>query len=69
MLEVSDLSHGQWAALTTYQSKVDSVRENWTDFDSLYRGSPHAAEMVAAEREQHWLTRQAMGSGTQSSVG
>ena len=51
MLEVSDLSHGQWAALTTYQSKVDSVRENWTDFDSLYRGSPHAAEMVAAERE------------------
>ena len=30
---------------------MDSGREGWTDFDSLHRGSPHAAEMIAAERE------------------
>ena len=33
------------------QSKVDSGRESWLDFEHLHRGSPHASEMVAAERE------------------
>ena len=33
------------------QAKVDSGREHWAQFESLYRGSPHAAEMVSAERE------------------
>ena len=44
-----------WSVGRTYhnliQAKVDSGREDWTDFDMLHRGSPHAAEMVAAERE------------------
>ena len=44
-----------WSVGRTYhnlvQAKVDSGREGWTDFDSLHRGSPHAAEMIAAERE------------------
>ena len=44
-----------WSVGRTYhslvQSKVDSGREGWNDFDLLHRGSPHAAEMIAAERE------------------
>ena len=44
-----------WSVGRTYhnliQAKVDSGREHWSQFESLYRGSPHAAEMVAAERE------------------
>ena len=44
-----------WSVGHTYhnlvQSKVDSGREGWNDFDLLHRGSPHAAEMIAAERE------------------
>ena len=41
------------------QSKVDLGRESWSEFNTLYRGSPHAAEMVAAEREHRTaLTKQ-----------
>ena len=44
-----------WSVGRTYhslvQSKVDSGREHWSQFETLYRGSPHAAEMVSAERE------------------
>ena len=44
-----------WSVGRTYhnliQSKVDSGREDWIDFDMLHRGSPHAAEMFAAECE------------------
>ena len=44
-----------WSVGRTYhnlvQSKVDLGRESWSEFNTLYRGSPHAAEMVAAERE------------------
>ena len=44
-----------WSVGRTYhnlvQSKVDLGRESWSEFNHLYRGSPHAAEMVAAERE------------------
>ena len=51
----TDFKPVAWSVGRTYhnliQSKVDSGREDWTDFDMLHRGSPHAAEMVAAERE------------------
>ena len=44
-----------WSVGRTYhnlvQAKVDSGREHWAQFERLYRGSPHAAEMVSAERE------------------
>ena len=44
-----------WSIGRTYhhlvQAKVDSGREHWSQFESLYRGSPHASEMVSAERE------------------
>ena len=44
-----------WSVGRTYhslvQAKVDSGREHWSEFEALYRGSPHAAEMVSAERE------------------
>ena len=62
VIHVTCLNAGQldfkpvsWSVGRTYhnlvQAKVDSGRESWSEFDSLYRGSPHAAEMVAAERE------------------
>ena len=51
----ADFKPVAWSVGRTYpsliQAKVDSGREDWTDFDMLHRGSPHAAEMVAAERE------------------
>ena len=51
----ADFKPVAWSVGRTYhnlvQGKVDSGREGWTDFDILHRGSPHAAEMVAAERE------------------
>ena len=51
----SDFKPVAWSVGRTYhnlvQAKVDSGREGWADFDVLHRGSPHAAEMVAAERE------------------
>ena len=51
----ADFKPVAWSVGRTYhslvQGKVDSGREDWTDFDMLHRGSPHAAEMVAAERE------------------
>ena len=51
----ADFKPVAWSVGRTYhnlvQSKVDSGREGWNDFDMLHRGSPHAAEMVAAERE------------------
>ena len=51
----SDFKPVAWLVGRTYhnlvQSKVDLGRECWADFNTLYRGSPHAAEMVAAERE------------------
>ena len=51
----ADFKPVAWSVGRTYhnlvQAKVDSGREGWTDFDSLHRGSPHAAEMIAAERE------------------
>ena len=34
---------------------MDLGRESWADFNTLYRGSPHAPEMVAAEREHRAL--------------
>ena len=44
-----------WSVGRTYhnlvQAKLDSGREHWSQFESLYRGSPHASEMVSAERE------------------
>ena len=44
-----------WSVGRTYhnlvQAKVDSGREHWSQFEALYRGSPHASEMVSAERE------------------
>ena len=44
-----------WSVSRTYhnlvQGKVDSGRESWLDFEHFHRSSPHAAEMVAAERE------------------
>ena len=62
VIHVTCLNAGQldfkpvsWSVGRTYhnlvQAKVDCGRERWSDFDSLYRGSPHAPEMVAAERE------------------
>ena len=62
VIHVTCLNAGQldfkpvaWSVGRTYhnlvQAKVDTGRENWSEFDSLYRGSPHASEMVAAERE------------------
>ena len=52
---LSDFKPVAWSVGRTYhnlvQAKVDMGRENWHDFNTLYRGSPHAAEMVAAERE------------------
>ena len=51
----SDFKPVAWTVGKTYhnlvQSKVDSGREDWIDFDVHHRGSPHAAEMMAAERE------------------
>ena len=51
----SDFKPVAWLVGRTYhnlvQSKVDLGRECWADFNTLYRGNPHAAEMVAAERE------------------
>jgi hypothetical protein len=51
----SDFKPVAWSVGRTYhnlvQTKVDLGRESWSEFNSLYRGSPHAAEMVAAERE------------------
>ena len=51
----ADFKPVAWSVGRTYhnliQAKVDSGREGWTDFDVLHRGSPHAAEMIAAERE------------------
>ena len=51
----SDFKPAAWLVGRTYhnlvQAKVDSGREDWIDFDMLHRGSPHAAEMIAAERE------------------
>ena len=51
----TDFKPVAWSVGRTYhnlvQSKVDSGREGWNDFDLLHRGSPHAAEMIAAERE------------------
>ena len=51
----TDFKHVAWSVGRTYhnlvQSKVDSGREGWLDFDMLHRGSPHAAEMIASERE------------------
>ena len=44
-----------WSVGRTYhnlvQAKIDSGRESWVDFEHYHRSSPHAAEMVAAERE------------------
>ena len=44
-----------WSVGRTYhnlvQAKIDSGRESWIDFENYHRSSPHAAEMVAAERE------------------
>ena len=51
----ADFKPVAWSVGRTYhnlvQAKVDSGREGWIEFDMLHRGSPHAAEMVAAERE------------------
>ena len=51
----SEFKPVSWSVGRTYdglvQAKIDSGRETWLDFDQLHRGSPHAAEMVAAERE------------------
>ena len=51
----TDFKPVAWSVGRTYhnlvQAKVDSGREGWTDFDALHRGSPHAAEMISAERE------------------
>ena len=51
----SDFKPTAWMVGRTYnnlvQAKVDSGRETWLDFDQLHRGSPHASEMIAAERE------------------
>ena len=51
----TDFKPVAWSVGRTYhnlgQAKVDSGRENWTDFEQYHRSSPHAAEMVAAERE------------------
>ena len=51
----SDFKPIAWSVGRTYnnlvQAKVESGRESWLDFDQLHRGSPHASEMVAAERE------------------
>ena len=51
----ADFKPVAWSVGRTYhnlvQAKVDSGREGWIDFDMLHRGSPHAAEMVGAERE------------------
>ena len=51
----ADFKPVSWSVGRTYhnfvQAKVDSGREDWLDFDQLHRGSPHASEMVAAERE------------------
>ena len=44
-----------WSVGRTYhnlvQAKIDSGRESWVDFEKYHRSSPHAAEMIAAERE------------------
>ena len=51
----SDFKPTAWMVGRTYnnlvQAKVDSGRETWLEFDQLHRGSPHASEMIAAERE------------------
>ena len=57
-----------WLVGRTYhglvQAKVDSGRERWSDFEALYRGSPHASEMVSAEREHRAaLTKQVVAGG------
>ena len=56
-----------WQVGRTYhhliQAKVDSGREHWADFDALYRGSPHAAEMVSAEREHRAALAKPVGVG------
>ena len=51
----TDFKPTAWSVGRSYhnlvQAKVDSGRESWIDFDHYHRSSPHAAEMVAAERE------------------
>ena len=51
----ADFKPVAWSVGRTYhnlvQSKVDSGREHWLEFEQLHRSSPHAAEMIAAERE------------------
>ena len=51
----TDFKPVAWLVGRTYhnlvQAKVDQGRESWAEFNTLYRGSPHASEMVAAERE------------------
>ena len=51
----AEFKPASWSVGRTYhylvQAKVDSGRESYLDFDQLHRGSPHASEMVAAERE------------------
>lgn len=51
----TDFKPVAWSVGRTYhnlvQAKVDSGRESWADFENYHRSSPHAAEMVAAERE------------------
>ena len=51
----TDFKPVSWLVGRTYhnliQAKVDHGRESWAEFNTLYRGSPHAPEMVAAERE------------------
>jgi len=55
----TDFKPVAWTVGRTYhnlvQAKVDLSRESWADFNTLYRGSPHAPEMVAAEREHRAL--------------
>ena len=52
-MNASDFKPTAWSVGRSYhylvQSKVDSGRESWLDFEHLHRGSPHASEMVAAE--------------------
>ena len=51
----ADFKPVAWSVGRTYhnlvQAKVDCGREHWLEFEHLHRSSPHAAEMVAAERE------------------
>ena len=54
-MNASDFKPTAWSVGRSYhylvQAKVDSGRESWLDFEHLHWGSPHASEMVAAERE------------------